>query len=100
VAGAQRSELAKAGNRESRQRFAVQKHATSHLQYDFRLEMHDVLKSWAVPKGVPLKENERHSAFQTKDHPIEYLLGEALINVAGVTDCRRLFAVRAVLYQL
>ena len=48
--------------------------------------MLDVLKLWAVPKGVPLKQNEPHSAFQTEDHPIEYLLGKALINVAGVTN--------------
>ena len=31
-----------------------------------------MLVSWAVPKGLPVGEGERHLAVQTEDHPMEY----------------------------
>ena len=49
------------------------------MHYDFRLEMHDVLKSWAVPKGLPLQDGQTHTGFETEDHPIEYLEFEGII---------------------
>lgn len=57
----------------TRPSFVLHDHRKPRPHFDLRLEEGGVLRSWAVPKGLPTDRSENRLAVAVADHELEHL---------------------------
>lgn len=60
-------------------RFVIHEHKSRRLHYDLRLELDNILKSWAIPKKPPAVKGIKRLAIQVDDHALDYIDFEGTI---------------------
>jgi DNA ligase D-like protein (predicted 3'-phosphoesterase) len=58
---------------EERPSFVLHEHRRPQHHFDLRLEEDGVLRSWALPRGLPADPSEDRLAVQVPDHELEHL---------------------------
>jgi DNA ligase D-like protein (predicted 3'-phosphoesterase) len=58
---------------DERRSFVLHDHRKPRPHFDLRLEQDGVLRSWAVPRGLPSKSSENRLAVAVPDHDLEHL---------------------------
>lgn len=53
--------------------FVLHEHRRPRHHFDLRLEENGVLRSWAVPRGLPLTPGENRLAVEVPDHGLDHL---------------------------
>ena len=61
---------------EGRPSFVLHEHRRPQHHFDLRLEEDGVLRSWALPRGLPTDPGENRLAVQVPDHELEHLTYE------------------------
>jgi DNA ligase D-like protein (predicted 3'-phosphoesterase) len=61
---------------EQRPAFVLHEHQRPRHHFDLRLEEGGVLRSWALPRGLPQEPGENRLAVEVPDHDLDHLTYE------------------------